>query len=137
MAALEVDDTEPTSCCSPAAQGTCCDTEAKRECCGPEHEAGTCGCGADTAAVPEDAAELRDTVRERYAAAAVAASTRSAACCGEAAVFTDETAPPERSLRRESLFPAELSGPVGTLRLCGAHPTSQVAIRRLWRSSRS
>jgi arsenite methyltransferase len=90
MAALEVDDTEPTSCCSPAAQGTCCDTEAKRECCGPAHEAGTCGCGVETAAVPEDDAELRDTVRERYAAAAVAASTGSAACCGEAAVITDE-----------------------------------------------
>src|SRR5215211_2714327 len=42
--------------------------EAKGECCEADHEAGTCGCDSGR----ED---VRDRVRERYAAAAVAAST--------------------------------------------------------------
>ena len=64
--------------------------EAKGECCGPEHEAGTCGCGAGAEAVPDDAGELRQTVRDRYAEAAEAASTGEASCCADAAVITDE-----------------------------------------------
>jgi ubiquinone/menaquinone biosynthesis C-methylase UbiE len=77
------------SCCSPTNQETCCEPEAKAECCGPEHEAGTCGCSAGAESVPGDQAELRDTVRERYAAAAVAASAgTSTSCCGNAAGIT-------------------------------------------------
>jgi arsenite methyltransferase len=79
------------SCCSPTNQETCCEPEAKAECCGPEYEAGTCGCSAGAESVPRDHAELRDTVRERYAAAAVAASAgTSTSCCGNAAGITDE-----------------------------------------------
>ena len=83
-------------------QETCCEPEAKGECCGPEHEAGTCGCSAGTAAVPDDAGELRETVRDRYAKAAEAVSTGEAACCGDAAVITDE---------QRELFGSGLYGP--------------------------
>ena len=37
-----------------------------------------CGCGAGAEAVPDDAGELRETVRDRYARAAEAASTGEA-----------------------------------------------------------
>ncbi len=83
MAELDLAETEPSSCCSPAAQETCCEPNAKSECCGARHDAGTCGCSTG-----ED--EVRERVRERYAAAAVAASTGSASCCGDAAEITDE-----------------------------------------------
>ena len=79
MAELETVGTTPRSARAvvrPHVQETCCEPEAKGECCGPEHEAGTCGCRAGTAAVPDDAGELRETVRDRYARAAEAVSTR-------------------------------------------------------------
>ena len=79
-----------SSCCSASLQETCCEPEAKGECCGPEHEAGTCGCSSGTAAVPDDAGELRETVRDRYAKAAEAVSIGETACCGDAAVIADE-----------------------------------------------
>jgi arsenite methyltransferase len=87
MAELETIETEAATCCSPRAQETCCEPEAKSECCGPEHEAGTCGCGAAKVAESDD---VREIVRERYAAAAVAAGSGSAACCGDAELITDE-----------------------------------------------
>ena len=92
MAELETVDREPagSSCCSRPAQESCCEPEAKGECCGPEHEAGTCGCSAGAEAVPDDAGELRETVRGRYKKAAEAASTGEASCCGDVAVITDE-----------------------------------------------
>ena len=55
------------SCCTPQAQTTCCEPAAKDACCGD----GACGCGS---AVPDDAGELRDTVRAKYAAAALQAA---------------------------------------------------------------
>jgi len=91
MAELKTVDRESaeSSCCSPAAQQSCCEPEARDECCGPEHEAGTCGCSAGAESVPADRDELRDTVRERYAKAAVAAGEGSANCCSDAAQITD------------------------------------------------
>ena len=80
---------DASSCCSTSAQETCCEPEAKGECCGADHEAGACGCSAGKSSSPPDA-DVREAVRERYAAAAVAASTGDAACCGDAAVITDE-----------------------------------------------
>jgi SAM-dependent methyltransferase len=90
MAELETitEETAGEGCCSAEAQETCCEPAAKDECCGEGHAAGTCGCGAG--AVPEDAGELRETVRDRYAKAAEAASTGASSCCGDAAVITDE-----------------------------------------------
>ena len=76
MAELE---TVSTKCCSPAAQESCCEPYAKAECCGDS--AGTCGCSEDREG---SEAGVRESVRERYAAAAVAASKGSAACCGDA-----------------------------------------------------
>ena len=83
MAELETIDhsAAASDCCSAEAKDNCCEPEAKGECCGPEHEAGACGCSASTAAtVPDDAGELRETVRDRYAKAAVAAARGSATC---------------------------------------------------------
>ncbi len=76
MADLETVDQEraESTCCSPSARETCCEPEAKGGCCGPAHEAGTCGCGAGSVAVPDDADEVRETVRDRYAKAAAAAA---------------------------------------------------------------
>ena len=71
MAELETVETEASSCCTPAAQETCCEPDAKAECCGEHHGAG-CGCSAGQAT---EAADVRELVRERYGAAAVAAST--------------------------------------------------------------
>jgi SAM-dependent methyltransferase len=82
------EETASESCCSAEAQESCCEPGAKDECCGAGHAAGTCGCGAGP--VPEDAGQLRETVRDRYAKAAEAASTGAASCCGDAAVITDE-----------------------------------------------
>ncbi len=86
MAELETARRETASCCSPAAQETCCEPAAKSECCGDAHASG-CGCSAGTI---DEGGDVREAVRERYAAAAVAASTGASACCGDAAVITDE-----------------------------------------------
>jgi arsenite methyltransferase len=88
MAELTTPTPTPASdCCSPAVQQSCCEPAEKDACCGD----GSCGCGAS---VPQDAGELRETVRARYAAAALAASeVAPASCCGsDAAVITDEQA---------------------------------------------
>ena len=86
MAEIETFEAESTKCCSPAAQQTCCEPEAKSECCGEAHGDG-CGCGAAEAT---ENADVREIVRERYAAAATAASTRSAACCKGEAITSDQ-----------------------------------------------
>jgi SAM-dependent methyltransferase len=65
------------ACCSTDAQASCCAPEAKSACCDPgAHAAGTCGCAAGSGA----ADELRETVRDRYAAAARAGA--GSGCCG-------------------------------------------------------
>ena len=83
----ELETVETAGCCSPSTQQTCCEPAAKSECCGPANEVGTCGCGAGKAAETDD---VREVVRARYAAAAVAANSGSQACCGDGAVITDE-----------------------------------------------
>jgi arsenite methyltransferase len=87
LSTIESPEADAGSCCSPATQETCCEPEAKGECCGPEHEAGTCGCEAAEARSGDD---VREAVRERYAAAALATSTGDASCCGDAAAITHE-----------------------------------------------
>ena len=75
------------ACCAPAAQATCCEPEDKTECCGDRHGSG-CGCSAGASTVPGATAtveQVRETVREKYAAAAQAASAGAAAgCCSPA-----------------------------------------------------
>ena len=86
MAELETADREPASCCSPEAQEACCEPDAKAECCGDGHGE-VCACSAGHA---DEADDVREVVRERYAAAAIAADHGATACCGEAAVITEE-----------------------------------------------
>jgi ubiquinone/menaquinone biosynthesis C-methylase UbiE len=83
MAELTTTDTGTTStCCAPAEQATCCEPSEKAACCETSAAGGTCGCAAGKKALPA-AAELRETVRERYAAAARASAdpTAVAGCC--------------------------------------------------------
>jgi arsenite methyltransferase len=71
-------------CCTPAAQASCCEPAEKASCCGESHGDG-CGCAigpTDPAVTVED---VRETVREKYAAAAKAAADGSGAgCCSPA-----------------------------------------------------
>ena len=67
-----------TTCCSPAAQASCCEPSAKAECCGESHGEG-CGCAAGDPVIGT-VADVREAVREKYAAAAVAAASGSGWC---------------------------------------------------------
>ena len=84
-----------SGCCAPAAQATCCEPSEKAACCETSAAGGSCGCAAGQTTIATDADALRETVRERYAAAALATAdpTAAAGCCGpDAAVITDEQA---------------------------------------------
>jgi ubiquinone/menaquinone biosynthesis C-methylase UbiE len=100
-----------TDCCTPEAQNSCCEPEDKAGCCG---RAGGCGCAPDTSTVaaPSTATatveQVRDTVREKYAAAARAAAAQpGSACCtpadgtgvfGSALYAETETGVPEAAV---------------------------------------
>jgi len=75
-----------TTCCTQAAQSECCAPEAKADCCGDGPD---CGCSAGSEATASD---IRESVRQRYAAAALAAeSALSSGCgCGGAVGLSDE-----------------------------------------------
>ena len=90
MAELTTDTTETTSssCCSPAAQETCCEPSEKDACCGTAAAGGKCGCAAGQASVA-DSDEVREKVRERYAAAASAANDATARGCCASDAYTD------------------------------------------------
>ena len=77
-------ETDDAGCCSPAPQETCCEPESKAGCC--DTHGGGCGCGEGRSR--ED--EVREVVRERYAAAAAATAGGDASCCGAATVISDE-----------------------------------------------
>jgi arsenite methyltransferase len=73
---------EPTSaCCAPVEQATCCEPDDKDVCCGTAAAHGSCGCAAGQTTEP--AADIRDTVREKYAAAARQAADAESWCCAE------------------------------------------------------
>src|SRR5215207_8566762 len=60
--------TEPrSSCCSTEQQASCCEPSAKASCCDARAAGGTCGCSAGSTAAESD--DIRETVREKYAAA--------------------------------------------------------------------
>jgi arsenite methyltransferase len=89
----ELTDTAASTCCSAAAQETCCEPREKVACCDTSAAGGACGCAAGQAATHAD--DLRQTVRARYAAAALATADPAAAagCCSpDAAIITDEQA---------------------------------------------
>jgi arsenite methyltransferase len=71
---------DTSSCCSPAAQETCCDPSEKGACCGTSAAGGSCGCSAGQATEPVQ--DIRETVREKYAAAARAAVAQQGSSCG-------------------------------------------------------
>jgi arsenite methyltransferase len=64
MAELSAAERTADPCCAPEQQASCCEPSAKAECCG--HEDG-CGCAAGSDAT--QASDMREQVRERYAAA--------------------------------------------------------------------
>jgi arsenite methyltransferase len=64
MAELTTETT--SSCCAPETQANCCEPSAKQACCGTAAAGGSCGCAAGQ----QPAADIRETVRARYAAAA-------------------------------------------------------------------
>jgi arsenite methyltransferase len=73
---------EPTSaCCAPVEQATCCEPDDKEVCCGTAAARGSCGCAAGQTTEP--AADIRETVREKYAAAARQAADAESWCCAE------------------------------------------------------
>ena len=77
------------SCCTTKAQATCCAPADKDACCGTAAAGGSCGCSAGRQ-TSEPGADIRETVREKYAAAARAAATqRSGSCCAGAFTTTD------------------------------------------------
>jgi SAM-dependent methyltransferase len=92
MADLTATDPTPTSsCCSTEAQATCCEPADKASCCGGSAAGGSCGCSAGQTAEAEPQAtatatgDIRETVREKYAAAARAVADQQqvpSSCCG-------------------------------------------------------
>jgi arsenite methyltransferase len=81
------DVTTPTtsSCCEATAQETCCEPTEKADCCGTTPSGGGCGCsaGADAGTLVAGT-DVREVVRDRYAAAARRASDAATwSCCAE------------------------------------------------------
>jgi arsenite methyltransferase len=78
-----------SNCCAAEVQQTCCEPADKEACCGTSAAGGSCGCSAEKrASSPES---VRETVRERYAAAARAADAGQASCCSGGPGRHDET----------------------------------------------
>jgi len=65
MAELTAAETTVDPCCAPEQQATCCEPSGKADCCGQDEG---CGCAAGSTAT--QASDVREQVRERYAAAA-------------------------------------------------------------------
>jgi arsenite methyltransferase len=85
----ELTQTSTTNCCAPEAQATCCEPEAKDACCATSAAGGSCGCSAGQG-VPGQS-DIRETVRERYAAAArAAAQAEPTGCCTSDVSVSDE-----------------------------------------------
>ena len=89
MAELRTDPTRTSGCCSPETQANCCEPADKNACCGTGAAGGSCGCSAgQETQVGAGSEDIRETVREKYAAAAraVAEQQGSASCCGPIAL---------------------------------------------------
>jgi SAM-dependent methyltransferase len=81
----ELESTSHTSaCCPPAARASCREPEAKTDCCGEGPE---CGCSADNETAADD---IREIVRQRYAALAAESAAGSGCGCGPAVGLSDE-----------------------------------------------
>ena len=83
----ELTTSEPlSSCCAPEAQAACCAPSEKPSCCAANAAGQSCGCAAGQAR-----GDIREVVREKYAAAARAAAAQetTSCACGPAGT-TDE-----------------------------------------------
>jgi arsenite methyltransferase len=83
MAELTEPASTPTSsCCSAETQASCCEPSGKEGCRGEGNAAGDCGCSAGVADAAV-AADIREVVREKYAAAARAVAEQQVgeSCC--------------------------------------------------------
>ena len=79
---------ETTSeCCSAQTQQTCCEPADKAACCETSAAGDACGCSAGQNALAAD--DLRETVRQRYAAAATGAVEAAGCGCSAHDAFTD------------------------------------------------
>ena len=78
---------EPAACCSPTEQASCCEPSDKATCCDPSHGEG-CDCAAGQR-MDTPTADIREQVRERYAAAArqVTTTGSEAGCCAPSDTF--------------------------------------------------
>jgi arsenite methyltransferase len=88
MAQLSTEPTSPSACCSTEAQASCCEPSEKASCCDTSAAGGSCGCSAGATQ------DIRESVRDRYAAAArtVAEQSPSPSCGGSLALAeADET----------------------------------------------
>jgi arsenite methyltransferase len=96
MAELRTDPTPTSGCCAPETQASCCEPSEKDDCCGSGAAGGGCGCSAGQGTqVGAGSQDIRETVREKYAAAAraVAEQQGSASCCGPIALTDADKAP--------------------------------------------
>jgi arsenite methyltransferase len=90
MAELSTPDASVSSCCTPAVQADCCEPSEKDACCAPGAAGQSCGCAAGQA---DPDADIREVVREKYAAAARRAADAESWCCAEydSAVVGEQT----------------------------------------------
>ncbi len=91
MAELTTDPTSTSPCCGPETQASGCEPSEKKGCCGTPAASGSCGCSdgqQPEVATPAGSEDIRETVREKYAAAARAITEQhgSASCCGPIAL---------------------------------------------------
>jgi ubiquinone/menaquinone biosynthesis C-methylase UbiE len=69
-----------SQCCAAETQATCCAPSDKDACCGDSAAAaGSCGCAAGQSPAPTE--DIRESVREKYAAAARQAAGAGSWCC--------------------------------------------------------
>ncbi len=87
---LKTTDGAESSCCSTEAQATCCEPTDKAACCGESAAGGSCGCSAGQST--EEAEDVREAVRARYAAAATSVAEGGSCCDSNAAVLSGEEA---------------------------------------------
>jgi SAM-dependent methyltransferase len=107
-----INPTPVSSCCSTDAQATCCEPTDKAMCCDDRALTGTCGCSS---ARPDDET-LREVVRTKYAAAALAVAEDTGSSFGCGPVSTTNAA-------GDQVFGAVLYDPAEA----GAAPASAVS----------
>ena len=73
-----------SSCCAPEAQDACCEPSEKESCCAANAAGHSCRCAAG------QRGDIREAVREKYAAAARAAAAQEGAGCACGPVSTTD-----------------------------------------------